>query len=94
MNTVFKNGSYALGVPTGNTAIRPSNPVVGQTRWNTDLGRLEFYASTSITGTPGWFPIAQSGNVYAATDNFTGATGVSDFTMAYSYPAGQEARAS
>jgi hypothetical protein len=94
-NTVFKSGSSALGVPTGNTAVRPSNPVVGQTRWNTDRGRLEFYANISITGTAGWFPIAQSGNVHVASEYFSGNNTSTNFfsTVVNSAWVGREAAA-
>jgi len=44
----------ALGVPTGTTAERPSSPITGQIRFNTDENSLEQYDSTewgSIGGT-------------------------------------------
>lgn len=93
-NTTFKSGSYALGIPSGSSSDRPSNPIVGQTRWNTDIGRLEFYANTSITGTAGWFPIAQAGNVYVASEYFSG-NGVTNFlsTVVNSAWVGREAAA-
>ena len=69
-NTVFRSGSYALGVPTGTSAIGPNAPVNGQTRYNTTTGKLEFYAN--ITGTPSWNAVAREGNVVITRDNFTG----------------------
>lgn len=36
-------GTGAVTVPKGTTAQRPSSPVVGMIRFNTDLGRLEAY---------------------------------------------------
>ena len=69
-NTVFRSGSYALGVPNGTSAIGPSSPVNGQTRYNTTTGKLEFYAN--ITGTPSWNAVAREGNVVITRTNFTG----------------------
>ena len=69
-NTVFRSGSYALGVPVGTSLIGPDRPVNGQTRYNTTTGRLEFYAN--ITGTPGWSAVASEGTVYINRTNFNG----------------------
>lgn len=69
-NTVFSGAAYALGVPTGTSGIGPTNPVNGQTRFNTTTNRLEFYAN--ITGTPGWNSVSREGNVVIARDNFVG----------------------
>jgi hypothetical protein len=41
-------GTGAMTVPTGTTAQRPSNPVVGDTRWNTTLGQQEVFVGFSI----------------------------------------------
>lgn len=69
-NTVFKSGSYALGVPNGTSSVGPANPVNGQTRYNTTTGKLEFYAN--ITGTPSWNAVSREGNVVITKDSFTG----------------------
>jgi hypothetical protein len=69
-NTVFRSGSYALGVPVGTSAIGPDSPVNGQTRYNNTTGKLEFHAN--ITGTPSWNAVAREGNVTITRDNFTG----------------------
>ena len=45
-------GDGALSLPSGPTAQRPSNPEVGDTRWNTDLQYMEcFDGSTYIIAT-------------------------------------------
>jgi hypothetical protein len=85
-NTVFKNGSHALGVPVGTSAIGPDHPVIGQTRYSTTTGKLEFY-NNSV-----WNAIAKEGNVTIAKDSFTGNNVATDFTMTSSYTAGQEAQ--
>jgi hypothetical protein len=88
-NTVFRSGSYALGVPTGTSSIGPDSPVNGQTRYNTTTGRLEFYAN--ITGTPSWNAVAREGNVYIARDNFTGNGVATQFwPLSTNWTSGQE----
>ncbi len=69
-NTVFKSGSYALGVPNGTSSVGPASPVNGQTRFNTTTNKLEFYAN--ITGTPSWNAVSREGNVVITKDSFTG----------------------
>jgi hypothetical protein len=76
-NTVFRSGSYALGVPANPSNIGPDSPVNGQTRFNTGTNRLEFYAN--ITGTPGWNAVSREGNVVIAKDSFTGNGNASQF---------------
>jgi len=90
-NTKFKTGSYTLGVPVGSNSVGPDAPVVGQTRYNTNSGTLEFYAN--VTGTLGWNRVANQGNVFIVKDTFT-ATGSDTLygPMSYSYAAGQEPR--
>jgi hypothetical protein len=88
-NTVFKSGSYALGVPVGTSSVGPDHPVNGQTRYNTDTGKLEFWAN--ISGTPRWNAVSSEGNVQIVADNFTGNAIASDFgPMSSVYNAGQE----
>lgn len=76
-NTVFSGAAYALGVPSGTSAIGPDAPANAQVRWNTTTSKLEFYAN--ITGTPSWNSIAREGNVVIARDNFTGNGSASQF---------------
>ena len=40
-------GSDAIGLPSGNTATRPQSPLVGYTRFNTELDLLEVYDGTA-----------------------------------------------
>lgn len=86
-NTVFKTGSYALGIPVGSSTIAPEFPVVGQTRYNTSTSKLEFYNSSV------WNAVAKEGNVTITKDSFTGNNVVTDFTMTSSYNGGQEPQA-
>ena len=86
-NTVFKNGSHALGVPVGTSSVGPDYPVTGQTRYNTSTSKLEFYNSSV------WNAVAKEGNVTIVKDTLAGDNIVSDFTMTKTYTAGQEAQA-
>ena len=69
-NTVFRGGSHALGIPQGTNTIGPEHPVNGQTRYNSDTGKLEFWAN--VTGTPSWNAVAREGNVSIQYTSFTG----------------------
>lgn len=90
-NTVFRSGSYALGVPQGTSMIGPEHPVNGQTRFNTDSGKIEFWAN--IAGTPSWNTVAREGNVTIVKDSFTGDGSNSDFgPLSSGYDAGKEAQ--
>jgi hypothetical protein len=86
-NTVFKTGSYALGIPVGTSSVGPDSAVVGQTRWNTSTNKLEYYNGTI------WYATAHEGNVTIVKDSFTGDNSNVIFrAMSYSYNAGQEAQ--
>lgn len=90
-NTVFRSGSYALGVPQGTSSVGPQNPVDGQTRWNEDTNRLEFYGN--ITGTPGWNQVAREGNIAMTVDTFTGNSSNTEYgPMSFTYDSGSEAQ--
>ena len=66
-NTVFKSGSYALGVPVGSSSIGPDSPVEGQVRWNaTPPAKLEYYNGSN------WLAFAHEGEVTIVKSSFTG----------------------
>lgn len=85
-NTVFKTGSYALGIPVGTSSIGPDSPVAGQTRWNsTAPARLEYFNGTQ------WQAVAHEGTVDIVKDSFVGDDTNNVFgPMSYTYEAGQE----
>jgi hypothetical protein len=85
-NTVFKSGSYALGIPVGSSSIGPDSAVVGQTRWNASPPeKLEYYDGTQ------WQAVAHEGSVTIVKDSFTGDNLNNVFgPMTYTYTAGQE----
>lgn len=55
----------AVIVPTGPTALRPTVPVNGQIRYNTDTSRFEIYYNA-------WKEVAINGNVTITKDSFVG----------------------
>ena len=72
-NTVFKTGSYALGVPSGTSSIGPDNAVVGQTRFSRTSNKLEYYGNIrGLTGANVWNAVAREGNVLPTLTSFTG----------------------
>ena len=45
-NEQINTGSNAIRVPVGDTSSRPSAPVTGQIRFNTDTNKFEMYHDT------------------------------------------------
>ena len=79
--TVQITGNLALGIPSGNTATRPTNALVGFTRFNTDNGQIESWNGNTWV-TPGQATISSdiinpdgASNVYTLSSNST-TTGV------------------
>lgn len=64
----LKSGDTAVVLPVGDTPSRPTAPVTGGTRLNTDLdgGLLEFYDGTAYK------TLAVQGNVQIVVDTYTG----------------------
>jgi len=84
-NTVFKNGSYAIGIPQGSSTVIPAFPTTGQVRFNDDTQKLEFYSN--VSGTPTFQVISREGNANILRDSFTGNGTQTTFTfssMSYS----------
>lgn len=73
-NTEIKTGSTGIRIPTGTTAERPSTPVTGQLRYNTDTSRFEFYDT-------GWRDVSSRGFLSITKDSFTGDGSTLSFTM-------------
>jgi hypothetical protein len=80
-NRRLETAGGAVIVPTGGTSGRPSAPVNGQIRFNTDSTRFEIYYS-------GWKDLAIIGNVTITKDAFTGDGSTAIFTMSVT-PASQ-----
>jgi len=86
-NTVFRSGSYALGLPVGSSSIGPDSPTVGQTRWNSSTSKFEYYTGSE------WQAVAHEGSATIVKDSFTGDNSNVIFrSMSYSYNPGDEAQ--
>lgn len=85
-NRELKSGGYGLVLTQGPTSLRPPAPVPGEIRFNTDLGELEAYYSST------WNSLARIGTVTITKDTFTGDTSTSTFNMSVSYSPGDEAK--
>jgi len=78
-NASLQTGSTAIRLPLGATSDRPSTPVNGQIRFNTDTQRFEIYYNA-------WQSIAILGNVTIYKDSFTGDGVTTNFTLSYTPP--------
>lgn len=86
-NTVFKSGSYAVGIPVGSSIIRPEHPTTGQTQYNTTSSKLEYYSGAA------WQAIAHEGDSSVVKDTFAGDNVTSVFgPMSRTYSSSQEAQ--
>lgn len=87
-NRKLESESAATAVlpPVGPSSLRPSSPVPGLFRFNTDNTVTEVYYNGV------WNNVAKEGVSNIVKDQFTGAVGVSTFTMSYSYAASKEAQ--
>lgn len=94
-NRELHSQSYAFRMPYGASAIRPSAPVNGQFRFNTDTNVVEVYYNST------WNTLAKVGNATIIKDsqgNYTGSNLESTdgtrttFTMSQSYASGKEAQ--
>jgi hypothetical protein len=83
-NPVLKTFGYATVMPFGTTALRPTTPVDGEFRFNTDTTKMEVYYSSA------WNSISKIGQVAVTKDTFTGDSAQTIFTMTKSYSAGDE----
>ena len=78
-NASLQTGSTAIRLPVGATSDRPSTPVNGQIRFNTDTQRFEIYYNA-------WQSIAILGNVTIYKDSFTGDGVTTNYTLSYTPP--------
>ena len=73
-NTTINDTGY-LGFPVGTTAQRPGSPTAGMARYNTDLGAVEFYTTSS-----GWVPFGGLAVTGVSPTTFNGSSATS-FTI-------------
>lgn len=85
-NEKIRTAGYGAVLPYGPTSLRPTAPVPGDIRFNTDTNKVEVYYSGL------WNSITREGPVNVTKDTFTGDSSTTNFTMSVSYSAGQETR--
>ena len=85
-NEKIRTAGYGAVLPYGPTSLRPTAPVPGDMRFNTDTNKVEVYYSGL------WNSITREGPVNVTKDTFTGDSSTTNFTMSVSYSAGQETR--
>lgn len=71
----IEKNAKAVTVPSGNTAKRPGSPTFGTFRFNTDVGKLEYYNGTQFK------QVALDGEKTLTIDTFTGDGTSSTFTL-------------
>lgn len=74
-NRRLQSGSSGVVLPAGGSDTRPLDPVFGLMRYNTDLGKIEYFNGTSYSS------VSTAGAVDYAVDSFTGDGSTSIFTM-------------
>ena len=77
-NRQLSSGSTGVGLPVGNSANQPVNPVPGLIRYNTELLTPEFFNGVEFVA------LSQAGGVVYTLNNFVGDGITVDFTMSVS----------
>ena len=65
-NRELESGSSGVVLPAGSSAIRPTDPIFGLIRYNTDLGSVEFFNGTAFV------QLGAAGTITYTVDNFIG----------------------
>jgi len=74
-NRRLQSGSSGVVLPAGGSDTRPLAPVFGLMRYNTDLGKIEYFNGTA------YLPLGAAGSVAYTVDSFTGDGSTTVFTM-------------
>jgi hypothetical protein len=74
-NRRLQSGSSGVVLPAGGSDTRPLAPVFGLMRYNTDLGKVEYFNGTS------YLTLGVAGSVAYVVDSFTGDGSTATFTM-------------
>lgn len=85
-NDRIKTAGYAAVLPFGPTSLRPTTPVPGEVRFNTDTNLVEVYYSGQ------WNTLTREGPVTITKDTFTGDNFSTQFTMTKNYSPGDETK--
>jgi hypothetical protein len=71
----LESATSSVVIPSGTSATRPDNPVFGSFRYNTDIGKLEFFNGAVYK------TVGISGEVNIVVDTFTGDGATTTFAM-------------
>jgi hypothetical protein len=74
-NRRLQSGSSGVVLPAGGSDTRPLAPVFGLMRYNTDLGKVEYFNGTAYS------TLSTAGAVAYVVDSFTGDGSTATFTM-------------
>lgn len=74
-NRQLRSGSTSVVVPTGDSADRPTSPVFGSFRYNTDIGSLEFFNGTVFKS------VGVGGELNVEVYSFTGDGSTTTFSL-------------
>ena len=85
-NRLVRTAGYGAVMPYGTTALRPTNPIDGDFRFNKDTNKVEVYYQSQ------WNSISKIGQVTITKDTFVGDGTTINYTMTKSYTAGEETK--
>lgn len=85
-NTIKAEETGATSTPSGGTADRPTDPVSGDFRFNTDTSKMEYYDGSAFV------QFSKEGDVPITQDSFTGDNSTTAFTMSKSVASNQTQR--
>jgi hypothetical protein len=85
-NKELTSPGYSLALTGGPDSLRPTSPIDGQIRYNTEDANIEVYYDNV------WNALARIGPVTVVKDTFVGDGVTSEFTMSRTYISGQETR--
>lgn len=74
-NTKISGAESHIVLPVGTTALRPTSPVAGSFRYNTDLGQLEYFNGSVFN------QLSDIGEVGIVVDSFTGDNSTLTFSL-------------
>lgn len=77
-NKRLLSGSTSIVIPSGGTGVRPTSPVFGSFRFNTDLGQMEFFNGSVFA------QLATIGSGSISVDSFTGDGSTLSFSLSTS----------
>jgi hypothetical protein len=85
-DTIKGSLNASSSMPKGSTAQRPSSSKSGDMRFNTDLGKMEYFDGSAFVA------YSKEGFIAITQDSFTGDGSTTAFTMSKSVESNQEQR--